>query len=572
MSRSVISTPDGGGSSISGLTAGYLVAALDATHIETPAGITTDQAMLFTSQLQVYTQGFNILDGIDPTKVLAFDLNDHSTGVALNINTGAQTGDHTLRIPVLGGDDTLMALGVANAVTGALTVRDSFKVLGSGDPTKTLRFELDAQTAGADLTIDSGAQTVDRTLSIPVLGANDTIVTLATAQTLTGLKSFQDSALLIVGSSDATKTLKFEVDAQTANADLTINVGAQTVDRTLSIPVLGGNDTLMTLGTAAAVTGAMTVLDSFKILGSADATKTLRFECDAQTANADLTFDTGAQTVDRTLTVPVLTGNRTLAVIDQAQTFSAAQAFSAAVVIGADPGGADLLRIGSSLTAAKPAGTDVNIQAVVPAVAAIAYGFNNSGGTNPFGIANNHAYFMCAQNFPFVIGTNGLVKLTIAGSGDVSLASTTAATSTTAAALVVPGGAGFGGAVLAGAAIASVSPSAGVGYATGAGGTVSQATSKATGVTLSKVCGAITMQAAALAAGAKVSFVVTNTACAATDVPSVAVASGGTANAYRASVTAVAAGSFTITVENITAGSLSESPVIAFSLGKAVTS
>ncbi len=50
---------------------------------------------------------------------------------------------------------------------------------------------------------------------------------------------------------------------------------------------------------------------------------------DAQSANADLTIDTGAQTVDRTLAVPVLTGNRTLAVIDQAQTFTAAQTISA---------------------------------------------------------------------------------------------------------------------------------------------------------------------------------------------------------------------------------------------------
>jgi len=52
----------------------------------------------------------------------------------------------------------------------------------------------------------------------------------------------------------------------------------------------------------------------------------------------------------------------------------------------------------------------------------------------------------------------------------------------------------------------------------------------------------------------------------------VSVASGGTANAYRANVTAVAAGSFTVTVENITAGSLSEAPKIAFAVIKAVTS
>jgi hypothetical protein len=78
------------------------------------------------------------------------------------------------------------------------------------------------------------------------------------------------------------------------------------------------------------------------------------------------------------------------------------------------------------------------------------------------------------------------------------------------------------------------------------------------------------MQAAALAAAAKVSFVVTNSTVGANDVVIVNVKSGGTANAYRANVTAVAAGSFTVTVENITAGSLSESPIIAFAVIKGV--
>lgn len=112
----------------------------------------------------------------------------------------------------------------------------------------------------------------------------------------------------------------------------------------------------------------------------------------------------------------------------------------------------------------------------------------------------------------------------------------------------------------------------GMGYASGQGGTVAQATSKSTAVTLNKLSGQITMFNAALAAGAKVSFAVTNSTVAATDVIHVNVASGGTASAYRAAVTAVAAGSFTITVENITAGSLSEAPVISFVVVKAVTS
>lgn len=109
------------------------------------------------------------------------------------------------------------------------------------------------------------------------------------------------------------------------------------------------------------------------------------------------------------------------------------------------------------------------------------------------------------------------------------------------------------------------------GYTAGTGGTVTQITSKATGVTLNKVTGQITMNNANLNAGAYVSFVVTNSAVAAIDVIKVVVASGGTANAYIASVTAVAAGSFTITLQNITAGNLAEAPVLSFVVVKGQT-
>jgi hypothetical protein len=103
------------------------------------------------------------------------------------------------------------------------------------------------------------------------------------------------------------------------------------------------------------------------------------------------------------------------------------------------------------------------------------------------------------------------------------------------------------------------------------GGSVIQITSKATGVTLNRKSGEITLQAAALGSGAKVTFTVTNNFVGVADVPVVCVKSGGTANAYRASVTAVAAGSFAITVENITGGSLSEAPKISFVIIKGAT-
>jgi hypothetical protein len=110
-----------------------------------------------------------------------------------------------------------------------------------------------------------------------------------------------------------------------------------------------------------------------------------------------------------------------------------------------------------------------------------------------------------------------------------------------------------------------------IGYPAGLGGAVTQETSKATGVTLSKVTGQITTHDASLAGGAEVSFVVTNTTVAATDVPMVAIQSGASTGTYVASVSAVAAGSFTVTVSNLgtTAG---EALVINFVVLKGAAS
>ena len=113
--------------------------------------------------------------------------------------------------------------------------------------------------------------------------------------------------------------------------------------------------------------------------------------------------------------------------------------------------------------------------------------------------------------------------------------------------------------------------STGIGYTTGAGGTVTQLTNKSTGVTLNTITGQITVNAAALAAATTVSFVMTNSTIAAGDLLVMNHISGGTGGAYGLTAQS-AAGSVTIYVRNITAGSLSEGIVIAFAVIKGATS
>lgn len=123
------------------------------------------------------------------------------------------------------------------------------------------------------------------------------------------------------------------------------------------------------------------------------------------------------------------------------------------------------------------------------------------------------------------------------------------------------------------AAAKSTSPSAGLGYATGAGAAVTQATDRSTGVTLTAVCGAITTAAASLAAGASATFTVTDTSVAISDVVLVSIRSGAVNKETRVSVTAVAAGTFAVTVHNQHAATAETGAiVINFAIIKAVSS
>lgn len=101
-----------------------------------------------------------------------------------------------------------------------------------------------------------------------------------------------------------------------------------------------------------------------------------------------------------------------------------------------------------------------------------------------------------------------------------------------------------------GAITSSAPTGGGIGYATGAGGAVTQATDRTTGVTLSKLAGQITTHNASLAAEAAAEFTVTNTTVAIGDVVVVSIQSGTNGGNTAVAVTTVAAGSFKIKVSN----------------------
>jgi hypothetical protein len=112
-----------------------------------------------------------------------------------------------------------------------------------------------------------------------------------------------------------------------------------------------------------------------------------------------------------------------------------------------------------------------------------------------------------------------------------------------------------------------------LGYSTGSGGTVTQATSKGTAVTLNKPTGVITMNAASLGANTSVQFQMNNTFSAANDTIVL------TANATLVAMTSYqwgaatnGAGGVVIYLRNITAGALAEAVVFNFAIIKGATS
>jgi hypothetical protein len=130
--------------------------------------------------------------------------------------------------------------------------------------------------------------------------------------------------------------------------------------------------------------------------------------------------------------------------------------------------------------------------------------------------------------------------------------------------------------ILAGTAGFSVtSPTgSGIGYGTGAGGAVTQATDRTTGVTLNKLTGTITTNNASLAAEGTADFTVTNSTVAIGDTVIVSIQSGSDGGGTIVSVSTVAAGSFVIRVYNgnVAAGTAETGAIlINFAVIKAVS-
>ena len=106
-----------------------------------------------------------------------------------------------------------------------------------------------------------------------------------------------------------------------------------------------------------------------------------------------------------------------------------------------------------------------------------------------------------------------------------------------------------------------------IGYTAAAQGTVTQATDKSTAVTLNKPAGRITMNNASLTTATNATFTLNNSFISANDTVILTISGGqATPGSYNVFANGLAAGSVSISLRNISGGTLSEAVVINFAI------
>lgn len=106
-----------------------------------------------------------------------------------------------------------------------------------------------------------------------------------------------------------------------------------------------------------------------------------------------------------------------------------------------------------------------------------------------------------------------------------------------------------------------------LGYTTDAQGTVTQATSKSTAVTLNKSAGTITMNNASLATATNATFTLNNSFISPNDTVILTISGGqATPGSYNVFANSLSTGSVSITLRNISGGTLSEAVAVNFAL------
>lgn len=164
----------------------------------------------------------------------------------VQVTPGAELANRILNIPVLGATDTMMTLGTAQTVTGV-------KTFGTGAAVFPLAGSIYTGTSfnGTVKVLNAIGQA--STFTIPDPGAATANFVLDTgASTIAGAKTMSGANILTMANAGCL------IQNPAATFTVQLTPSAEVANRVLTIPLLGAADTLMTLGTAQAVTGIKT--------------------------------------------------------------------------------------------------------------------------------------------------------------------------------------------------------------------------------------------------------------------------------------------------------------------------
>lgn len=454
-----------------------------------------------------------------------FKINPKSFGIygILNFDNIATT-DKTYTFPNTTGTIALtsdLASKQDTLVSGTnIKTVNGNSLLGSGD------VSISSSVAWGGITGTLSSQT-DLNTALNGKVAGNTAITGATKTKIT----YDTKGLVIAGADATTADIADSLNKRyVTDAQLTVignTSGTNTGDQTSIVGITGTKAQFNT----AVTDGDIVFLDSVDTITGAKTFATSTLKQNNPAGTFAYTIVPSAIAAARNLTLPLLTADDTVAVLGLAQTFTAAKTFTSA---------APQLTLGANTTT----------------LGSIKMFGNTSGDVTlqPTAVAGTAT----VQTLPATTGT--LVNRVTTAAG-VSATNTDGALSFTLGA-ITPSSVSATGAI--------TSSGAGIGYATGAGGTVTQLTSRTTGVTLNKLSGTITMFSAAVAAAASSTFTFTNSFIAATDI--VLVTHNSATNACSWICEAIAgAGSASVVVKNVSAASITEATPLKFIVIKAVS-
>ena len=157
----------------------------------------------------VLTNQANIFGDFDQTfKDNRLRIENPAGTFEVQLQTSAEIADRVLTIPLLGGNRTIIVIGLANQIgdteisahtstkititakgqlNGAIVFNDQANIFGDFDQTfKDNRLRIENPAGTFEYQITAGAIAADRILNLPVTLATDTIMTLGLAQTVSG--------------------------------------------------------------------------------------------------------------------------------------------------------------------------------------------------------------------------------------------------------------------------------------------------------------------------------------------------------------------------------------------------